>query len=103
MVFIYKLIPPRPTFAADQTADEAAVMARHIAYWTGHYDNGLVAAFGPVAEPSGAWGMALVETDSAADVQQLGRNDPAVTPGLATFEVIPMPMALIRPARADHP
>src|SRR3712207_8444935 len=33
--FTYRLIPPRPTFAADMTEAEQAVMADHTDYWTG--------------------------------------------------------------------
>jgi hypothetical protein len=28
------VIPPRPTFAADMTETESAIMSKHVAYWT---------------------------------------------------------------------
>ena len=31
--FVYKLIPPRPTFPVDITDAEAAIMQQHFAYW----------------------------------------------------------------------
>lgn len=43
--FPYKLIPPRPTFAADMTGTEQAVMAEHAAYWTRQRDLGVAAGF----------------------------------------------------------
>ena len=33
--YAYKLFPPRPSFPADITEAEAAIMTEHIAYWTG--------------------------------------------------------------------
>ncbi|HEX9548896.1 MAG TPA: hypothetical protein VF942_16265 [Acidimicrobiales bacterium] len=38
--FVYRLVPPRPTFAADMTDDEKAIMAEHAAYWLGLFDQG---------------------------------------------------------------
>jgi uncharacterized protein len=94
--FVYKLIPPRPTFDADMNDDEAAVMGQHGEYWQGLVDSGRVIVFGPVSDPTGAWGLAVVEADSEDDVRSLGGADPAVTSGLATFEVLPMPVAIVR-------
>ena len=31
---MYKAIPPRPTFAADMTETESAIISKHVAYWT---------------------------------------------------------------------
>ena len=33
MAFLYRLQPPRPTFAQDMSSAEANVMQRHVAYW----------------------------------------------------------------------
>jgi uncharacterized protein len=33
--FLYKLIPPRPTFPADLTEEEGAIMQEHFGYWAG--------------------------------------------------------------------
>lgn len=94
--FLYKLIPPRPTFAADMTQAEAAVMERHAAYWQGLVDAGIAIVFGPVADPTGTWGLAVVKAEAADDVHALGVGDPAVTSDLATFEVYVMPNAIVR-------
>ena len=32
--YAFKLFPPRPSFPADITAEEAEIMAEHVAYWT---------------------------------------------------------------------
>lgn len=96
--FLLRLIPSRPTFPADMTEAEAAVMAEHAAYWQGHLDQGAVVAFGPVAEPTGFWGLAVLETESGDDAERLAADDPAITSGtMARFEIHPMPEAVVRP------
>jgi len=94
--FAYKLIPPRPTFAADMSAAERAVMQAHVGYWRGLLAEGRVVAFGPVLDPAGAWGLGVVEAATEADARALGADDPAVTSGIARFEVYPMPGAVVR-------
>ena len=96
--FVYRLIPPRPTFAMDMDEDEQAVMAEHAAYWNGLFDEGRVAVFGVVLEPAGAWGLAVVEAESEDDVRALASDDPAVKTGMCTFEIGTMPDPSVRPA-----
>jgi uncharacterized protein len=96
--FLLRLIPPRPTFAADITEAEAAVMAEHAAYWRGHMDRGAVVAFGPVAEPTGTWGLAVLETESRDVAERLAAADPAITSGtMERYELHPMLSAVVRP------
>jgi uncharacterized protein len=95
--FLYKLIPPRPTFAADMSDEEAAVMGEHAGYWGRLVDEGAVVVFGPVGDPSGSWGLAVVEAETEDEVRRLGEQDPAVTSRVATFEIYPMPDAVARP------
>jgi uncharacterized protein YciI len=94
--FVYKLIPPRPTFLTDMTEAEAAVMAEHAAYWTALRDEGAAVAFGPVADPAGTWGLAVVEAADAGEVDRIRHGDPAVRTGTAAVEVHPMPGAVVR-------
>lgn len=96
MHYVYKLVPPRPTFAADMTEAEAAVMAEHAAYWTAHVSDGQVVAFGPVLDPAGVWGVAIVAAEGESAVRAMGTADPAVTAQLATFDVYAMPGAVVR-------
>ncbi len=95
--YLYKLIPARPTFAEDMTDAERAVMAEHVAYWTRQRDLGVAVAFGPVADPAGAWGVAIVETADGQAANDLRAADPAVISGVATAELYPMPVAVVRP------
>jgi len=61
--FLFKLIPPRSTFAQDMTETEAKLMQEHAVYWKGLMDRGLVIIFGPVADPKGTYGVAIVEVE----------------------------------------
>jgi uncharacterized protein YciI len=96
-LFVYKLIPPRPTFAADMSAEERAVMGAHAAYWRGLLDARTAVVFGPVLDPAGVWGLAVVEARSADDVRAIGAADPAVSSGVAECVVHPMLDAAVRP------
>lgn len=46
--FLYKLIPPRATFAKDMIREEKNLMDEHFAYWNSLMDRWCVIAFGPV-------------------------------------------------------
>lgn len=96
--FVYKLIPPRPTFATDMTEAEQAVMGEHAEYWTDLFDQGRVAVFGVVIDHAGSWGLAVVEAEAEDDVRAIASADPAVKTGTCTFEIGTMPDPAVRPA-----
>jgi hypothetical protein len=54
--FAYRLIPPRPTFAADMSDAEQAIMGEHAAYWTDLFEHAGVVVFGVVLERAGSLG-----------------------------------------------
>lgn len=94
--YLYKLVPPRPTFFADQTGEEQEIMARHIQYWKGKLDEGTAVAFGPVLEPAGVWGLAVIEVATQAEAEQIRDFDPVVTTGLGTAQIHPTARAVVR-------
>ena len=96
--FAYKLIPPRRTFFQDMSDQERAIMGRHVLYWTGQLEVGKAVVFGPVLDPAGSWGLAIVEADNEEEVHAMALDDPAVTSKMASFEVYPMPRAIVRSA-----
>ena len=99
--YLFRLIPPRPTFAADMTPAEAALMQQHVAYWGGLMQQGKVIAFGPVADPRGAWGMGLLQLDDGADPAAIGAQDPTILGNVGfSFEVHTMPRVVVAPPRA---
>ena len=93
--FLYKLIPPRPTFVLDMTEAERKAMEEHGIYWKGLTDRGIAIVFGLVLDPKGPWGVAIVEVADESDARVLGSNDPAVKAGLM-FDVYPMPKQPLR-------
>jgi uncharacterized protein len=77
MHFFLKLVPCRPTFSQDMSPEERAIMQQHIGYWTDLMRQGKVHVFGPVFDPSGPYGMGVVELDDEAQVNELIAHDPA--------------------------
>lgn len=96
--YVYKLIPPRPSFAADMTEAEMAIMGEHAAYWTGFFERGRVVVFGVVIDQAGSWGLAVVEAGSEDEIRALASDDPAVKTGLCSFDIGLMPDPSVRPA-----
>lgn len=92
--YLYKLIPPRLDFGSTMTSTERKAMMAHMGYWRGHLDAGRVTIFAPVADPAGDWGLAVVRAESLNDVRSLGDADPAVTAGVARYEVLELPGAV---------
>jgi uncharacterized protein YciI len=88
--FFMKLIPPRPTFAQDMTAEERAVMQQHVQYVGEAFKQGSVLIYGPVLVPEGAYGMAVLEMADAAAVQNFLAGDPSIKSGLNTAVFYPM-------------
>jgi len=95
--FLYKLIAPRVTFAQDMTDAEAQLMKVHGEYWKELADRGVAVVFGPVLDPKGSWGLAIVEAKDAAEVHAIGADDPAIKSQFGfQFEVYPMLQAVMR-------
>ena len=92
-LFLYRLFPPRPkTFASDMTAEELNVMREHARYWHGHAVTGKTLVFGPVADPEGIFGLAVIVAEDGEDIGPLCKNDPAIKSGLGfTYSLHLMP------------
>ena len=87
--FFVRLIPPRPTFPMDMTAEERSLMMEHVKYTHESFSEGKVLIFGPVmcAAP---FGMAVFEAADESEVKATLENDPSVRAGLNKFEIAPM-------------
>jgi hypothetical protein len=97
--FLCKLRPPRPTFVSDMTPDEALIMRRHREYWTPRVEIGVVIAMGPVADPAGAYGVAIIEAPSSMALEAMLASDPAILANAGfSYETFPMPMIAVRPS-----
>lgn len=88
MNFFLKLNPPRASFMKDMTEAERAVMGQHVAYWKPYVDDGTVIVLGPVMDPKGGYGVAVVEVESEEYLKRLIEKDPAN--GLNSYEYHPM-------------
>ena len=95
--YFYKLIPPRPTFPADMTEAEAAIMQEHFAYWSSLIEEHKAVAYGPVIDPKGSFGIAVVELEDESTVMSIAGNDPAIKSNAGfRFELHQMPDAIVR-------
>jgi uncharacterized protein len=96
--FLCRLTPPRPGFLADMTDEERRLMAAHGEYWRPYVEVGRVAAIGAVADPAGAWGVAIIEAASVAEVEALQARDPVVLSGRDfSYQTFLMPTVALRP------
>ncbi len=95
MAFLYRLQPPRPTFAQDMSEPETEVMDGHFAYWQDLMRREVALAYGPVLDPADPWGLGLLDLDEERAARAVGEDDPAVQAGICTFEVFPID--LVRP------
>jgi uncharacterized protein len=93
--YLYRLIPPRPDFGSTMTDSERAAMGEHVVYWTSHLDAGKAIIFSPVADPAGDWGMAVVNANSYGEIQKMGEHDPAVVAGVARYDALVLPAAIV--------
>ena len=95
--FVVKLIAPRPTFAFDMSADERTMMMQHAGYWAGLAKGGSVLAYGPVADPVGAYGIGIIVAADLAAVEAMRDSDPAILSGLGfSYDIAPM-LRLVTP------
>ena len=94
---MFRLISPRPTFPIDMTESERKLMGEHVTYWTALRDKGIAVVFGPVLDPKGVWGVAIVETSDEATARALLANDPVEKAGLSRIGIYPMgPGTIVR-------
>jgi uncharacterized protein len=101
MGFVFRLIPPRPSFPLDMSTDERATMMAHVGYWSTLIGEGRVLAFGPVDDPDGAYGIGIVVTESRSQAEKLRDGDPAIrSPHGFRTEIAPM-LRLVTPTGVD--
>jgi uncharacterized protein YciI len=99
-----KLLPPRPTFPADMTAEEAGLMQEHVADWQRAADRGTAVIVGPVFDPAGVWGLAIVDVSDATEASDLTEQDPLILSGRDfRYEIHPIPQAILRTTHQPSP
>ena len=101
--FFCKLTPPRPTFAVDMTDAERQLMLQHVGYWSDLAAKGSAIVFGPVADPQGVYGVAVVEAADEATVRELSTHDPLIKAGAGfSYAIHPMPQVVLREQRQSR-
>jgi hypothetical protein len=91
--YFCRVIPPRSSFALDMTDAERAVMIEHVQHWSGR--DGVV-AFGPVAHPDGAFGVAVMSLPDGETPEATWAADPLCRSGIGfKFEFHPMPQLVV--------
>jgi uncharacterized protein len=93
--WLIRLIPPRPTFANDETPAEQALMKQHFAYWKGLNAKGVCMFGGPVLDPQGTYGILVVKANTENEARALGEADPSVKGGVNKIEVAEMRVAFV--------
>jgi hypothetical protein len=98
LFFVCRLLPPRPSFMADMTDEERALMMAHAGYWKERMAEGKVIIFGPVLDPKGPWGLGVVKVASAAELKTFEEGDPVIKSGRGfRYESLPMARAIVKP------
>ena len=96
MYFFFKLLPPRADFHLTMNEKESTVMHEHVAYWGALFENRKVIVYGPVFDPSGVYGMAVIEADDEVQAHLIKDNDPAILSGICTGALFQMRVGLTR-------
>jgi uncharacterized protein YciI len=76
--FLLKLIPPRPSFPADITEEEQKLMAAHVSFWGGLVESDVALVFGPVFDPNGVYGLAIMKATDEEEARAISARDPVI-------------------------
>ena len=99
--YFLKLIPPRPDFMMTMNDAERAIMGAHQVYWRGYAEKGWAVAYGPVADPRGAYGAGFWALPDEEDPAALAAGDPAITSNAGfRYEILAMPALVVGKAPA---
>jgi uncharacterized protein YciI len=93
--WIYFLHVPREDFAATMTDEERAVWDRHFERLQGLLADGVMILVGPTLGRINT-GIAIFEAEDEAAARRIMEEDPAITSGIATGELRPFAVALLR-------
>lgn len=96
MHFFYKLLPPRPDFHLTLDERERTTMNEHKAYWERLFEKRKVIVYGPVFDPGGVYGMAVIDAENQEEATRITNSDPAVSSGVCTAKVFQMQVGLLR-------
>ncbi len=61
----------------DMTAEERAIMQKHVAYWSEYAARGIAIVFGSVMDPQGVYGIGVYQVEDEVEMRNLLDHDPA--------------------------
>jgi uncharacterized protein YciI len=93
--WIYFIHPPRESFAATMSDAERAVWATHFERLQRLLAEGTLIMAGPTLGTINT-GIAVIETADEAEARRLMEEDPAIASGIATGELRPFRVSLLR-------
>jgi uncharacterized protein YciI len=76
--YVFKLIAPRANFISTMTPAELELMQRHGAYLNSWMARGNIVVYGPVLDPAGAYGLAVVRLEAGVDPASIWMDDPVI-------------------------
>jgi hypothetical protein len=86
--FFLRLNPVRADFIQTMTDEERGIMMRHSMYWREFQLKGKIVVYGPVMDPTGAFGMGVAVVDNEEELKEFIAGDPAQA--LSTIDHFPM-------------
>jgi uncharacterized protein YciI len=79
------------------TTAEGAIMQEHSGYWGRLIAERTVVVYGPVMDPAGTYGIAVIEVADREAAQKIASGDPVtISQAGFRFELHPMPDTMIR-------
>lgn len=76
--------------------EETIAMQQHKGYWADLTVKGRSIIYGPVFDPEGVYGMAVIEVGDEHEAETVAQNDPAVSSGICTYKLSGMQIGMIR-------
>ncbi len=83
--YLMTYLPPRETFPADASPDEAAAAEAHFQYLQKLYEEGIVLMVG--RRTDARFGLAVLATDDPERAHTIAAQDPAVEAGIFSVEL----------------
>jgi uncharacterized protein YciI len=93
--WLYFIHPPREDFAATMTDHEQEVWGVHFERLQRLLADGVLVLAGPTLGPTNT-GIAVFEAEDEAAARRLMEEDPAIASGIATGELRPFMVSLLR-------
>jgi uncharacterized protein YciI len=92
--FIYVVKPVKKNFSGSATEEENNIVNDHFYYLKSLLDKNILILAGP--ELKARFGIAVIETDTEQQAEEIMNNDPAVANKVFTAELFPFRVSLLK-------